>query len=245
MTYTLPADVKTLEWPADAAAAIAIQKALRARLRMENDFGELKIVAGVDVSHKDDQSRAVIVLMRMGEWQPMAIARAEMPVKFPYVPGLLSFREIPVILAVLEQLPHAPDLLMVDGQGIAHPRRLGIAAHLGVLLNIPAIGVAKSRLTGRYEEPANEKGAWTALRDREERIGTVLRSKVNCLPLFISPGHRMDQDTALEITLSALGKYRLPEPTRIADKLSKADPADDAVMMAGPAAGLNLPIARE
>jgi len=234
MTYLLPPEVKALEWPADAAAAIAVQKALRARLRMENDFGELRAVAGVDVSHKDDQSRAVIVLMRMGEWRPIAIARAEMPVKFPYMPGLLSFREIPVILAALEQLPHAPDLLMVDGQGVAHPRRLGIAAHLGVLLDMPAIGVAKSRLTGRYEEPLNEKGAWTVLRDREERIGTVLRSKVNTLPLFISPGHRMDPDTALEITLAALGKYRLPEPTRIADKLSKADPAGDENFMVQP-----------
>jgi len=231
MTYQLPPEVKALEWPVDAASAISIQKTLRARLRLENDFGEFRIVAGVDVSHKDDQSRAVIVLMKMGEWQPIAIARAEMPVKFPYMPGLLSFREIPVILTALAQLPSAPDLLpdllMVDGQGVAHPRRLGIAAHLGVLLDMPAIGVAKSRLTGRYEEPANEKGAWTVLRDREERIGSVLRSKVNTLPLFISPGHRMDQDTALEITLSALGKYRLPEPTRIADKLSKSDPARD------------------
>src|SRR5690606_26539739 len=115
------------------------------------------------------------------------------------------------------QLPEAPDLLMVDGQGIAHPRRLGIAAHLGALVDLPAIGVAKSRLTGRYEEPGPHKGARTVLTDKSEKIGTVLRSKERTNPLFISPGHRVDHDTAVEITLRCLTKYRLPEPTRIAD----------------------------
>jgi len=236
MSYELPPDLKNLTWPRDAAAAIAVQKDLRARVRMENDFGELKIVAGVDVSHKDEVSRAVVVLMRVGEWAPLAIARAEMAIEFPYIPGLLSFREIPVLLKTFEKLSGltdlTPDFLMVDGQGVAHPRRLGIAAHLGVLLDLPTIGVAKKRLCGRFEEPGAEKDDWSLLLDREERIGTVLRSKNNTLPLFISPGHRMDQETALAITLSALGRYRLPEPTRIADKLSKSDTAGDATFLA-------------
>lgn len=140
---------------------------------------------------------------------------------FPYIPGLLSFREIPVILDAFSCLPARPDLLFVDGQGIAHPRRLGIAAHLGVLLDMPAIGVAKSRLTGDYTEPGALKGQYSILMDKAEQIGTVLRSRDNVRPLFISPGHRVSHESALRLTEAALTCYRLPEPTRLADKLSK------------------------
>lgn len=210
-------------WPNNASDAIALQKELRSKARIENDFGEIKTLAGIDVSYdvKENTSRAVIVTMKLADLAPLQTIVVDAPTTFPYISGLLSFREIPVILQALKQLQVKPDLLMVDGQGIAHPRRLGIAAHLGVLTNIPSIGVAKSRLTGTYQEPGPNRGDMSPLMDKTERIGTVLRSKVKTNVLFISPGHRVDQDTAVQITLQCLRGYRLPEPTRIADKISK------------------------
>lgn len=210
-------------WPTSASDAIALQKDMRHRLRIENDFGILKTVAGIDVSYdiKDNTSRAVVVLMQFDNLLPLETIITDAPTTFPYIPGLLSFREIPVILQALERLKTKPDLLMVDGQGIAHPRRLGIAAHLGVLTDIPSIGVAKSRLTGSYVEPGQENGSQTLLMDKGERIGTVLRSKPKTNVLFISPGHRVDQESAVSLTMQCLKGYRLPEPTRIADRISK------------------------
>lgn len=209
--------------PSDAAEAIAIQQALRSRVVLSNDHGALKTIVGIDVGYDPARniSHAAIVRMEMEDLRPIESIRAELPTEFPYIPGLLSFREIPVILSALGKLQSPPDLLMVDGQGIAHPRRLGIAAHLGVLLDLPAVGIAKSRLTGAYHPPAEAKGSQSPLTDKGERIGTVLRSKQGCLPLFISPGHRMDQETAVALALRCLTRYRLPEPTRLADKLSK------------------------
>jgi deoxyribonuclease V len=208
--------------PESAAEAVLQQQELRARVSLKNDMGRVKTIAGVDVSHDtSDISHAAIVLLDLETLRPLESVRVSEPTRFPYIPGLLSFREIPVILKALAQLKGQPGLLMVDGQGVAHPRRLGIAAHLGVVTGLPAVGVAKSRLTGKYEEPGPEKGAHTPLVSGKERIGTVLRSKEKCLPLFVSPGHRVDQETALELTLHCLTRYRLPEPTRLADKLSK------------------------
>ena len=215
--------IPEISWPADAAEAIAIQQALRRQVHIGDDFSPLKIIAGVDVSYdiKNNISRAVIVLMKIEDLKPLNIVVATLPTAFPYIPGLLSFREIPVILNALKRLPKQPDLLMVDGQGIAHPRRLGIAAHLGVLTNMLAIGVAKSRLTGTYIEPGMHKGNQTILLSGKERIGTVLRSKDKTKVLFISPGHRVGHETAVALVLQCLTRYRLPEPTRIADKISK------------------------
>ena len=212
--------------PESATEAIALQKELAAKVRLEDDFPDLRIIAGVDVAYdiKDNISHAVVVTMRPGQWQPLTIIRAQLPTHFPYISGLLSFREIPVVLEALGQLPEKPDLLMVDGQGVAHPRRLGIAAHLGVLTDMPAIGVAKSRLCGHFREPGLLKGDHEVLKDRGEMIGYVLRSKDKINPLFISAGHRITHDTALKLVLQCLIKHRLPEPTRIADKLSKDRP---------------------
>lgn len=212
--------------PANAAQAIAIQKGLAGQVVLKNRFTTLKTVAGVDVSYdlKTNRSHAAIVFMRLDDLQPVVSLKAELPTAFPYVPGLLSFREIPVILEGLARLPETPDLLMVDGQGVAHPRRLGIAAHLGVITDIPAIGVAKSRLTGTFALPESEKGDQSPLMDRGELIGAVLRSKQKVNPLFISPGHLVDHETAVKLVLSCLTRYRLPEPTRLADKLSKTRP---------------------
>lgn len=210
-------------WPKTITEATRVQNELRNRVRLKDDFPPLKIIAGVDVSYdiKSNLTHAFIVLVDAETLQPIADVQAQSNTDFPYIPGFLSFREIPTILLALKKLPQQPDLLMVDGQGIAHPRRLGIAAHLGVLTDMPSIGVAKSKLTGTYKEPDLFKGAHSLLMNKRERLGTVLRSKDNVKPLFISAGHRISQDTALDITISCLTKYRLPEPTRLADKLSK------------------------
>lgn len=217
--------------PENAAAAIAEQKKLKSLVRLENGFSEIHTIAGIDVAYDmvSDVSYAAIVLMQLSDFAVLSTVKASVPTIFPYVPGLLSFREIPVVLKALDMLAEKPDLLMVDGQGVAHPRRLGIAAHLGVLTGMPAMGVAKSRLTGTYAEPGNIKGSSSPLMDRGETIGAVLRSKEKCKPLFISAGHKIDQQTALNLTLQCLTKYRLPEPTRLADKLSKVTPEEKSL----------------
>ncbi|MGE0252148.1 MAG: deoxyribonuclease V [Dongiaceae bacterium] len=210
------------DWPSSPNEAIALQQKLRAQVVIAKNPAAFKTIAGIDVSHdKSDISHAAIVLLDAETLKPLESIKLSSPTRFPYIPGLLSFREIPVILEALAKLSSTPDLLMVDGHGIAHPRRLGIAAHLGVVTDLPAIGVAKKRLTGKYKEPDAAKGSHTPLMAGDEQIGAVLRSKENCLPLFISPGHRLDQEQALALTLKYLTNYRLPEPTRLADQLSK------------------------
>lgn len=201
-----------------------MQEALRPRLRLADDFGALRRIAGVDVGYDRARglARASVAVLDMRTLSPLELRRVSVPVDFPYIPGLLSFREIPAILAALRALETDFDLLMVDGHGIAHPRRLGIAAHLGVLLDRPCIGVAKSRLTGSFRAPRAAKGSRSALMDGRERIGTVLRSREGVAPLFISPGHRVSLDSAARITLRCLTRYRLPEPTRLADKHAAA-----------------------
>ncbi|MCH2548241.1 MAG: deoxyribonuclease V [Alphaproteobacteria bacterium] len=220
MTW-LPSDIYT--HPANAAEAIAQQNALREKLRIEDDFSALHTILGVDVGYdiQNNTSGASIVLMRLPSLEQITTLKVSTPTLFPYISGLLSFREIPAILAALEQLEHKPDLLMVDGQGIAHPRRMGIAAHLGVMIDIPSIGVAKSRLCGNYNEPDLIKGAQTPLFHRNEHVGTVLRSRDNVKPLFVSPGHRISIQSATKLVQQCLTRYRLPEPVRQADKISK------------------------
>ena len=212
-------------WPTDPGQAVVVQKSLAKKVRVENDFNALEIIAGIDVSYdvQKNISRAFVVVMRRDQLKPILSVKAYLPTSFPYIPGFLSFREIPVIIEALQKLPEKPDVLMVDGQGIAHPRRLGIAAHLGVLMDMPAIGVAKSRLTGQYTEPATSKGSQSSLTHYGEKIGVVLRSKNNVKPLFISPGHRIDIETSVDVVMQCVVRHRLPEPTRIADKLSKTD----------------------
>ncbi|MBN9229242.1 MAG: endonuclease V [Legionella sp. 40-6] len=218
--------IPEIVWPENAKDAILMQNNLKNKIKIEDDYNPIKYIAGIDCSYdlKSKLSFAIVVIMKLDELLPLEIIRAERPTTFPYIPGLLSFREIPVILTALQQVKIKPDMLMVDGHGIAHPRRLGIAAHLGVLLDIPAIGVAKSKLIGRYHEPPLTKGSVSELTDKGEQIGTVLCSKNNVKPLFISPGHRVGHECAVDIVLQCLTKYRLPEPTRIADKISKIKP---------------------
>lgn len=207
----------------EVAQAIAKQNELRTLVKIEDDFSDLKTIAGVDVGYdlERELTKAVVVLLDWPslELQTSVIAYAK--TDFPYISGLLAFREVPAILKALECLPVPPDLLMVDGQGVSHPRRMGIAAHLGVVTNLPAIGVAKSRLTGKHEILGPQKFAHTPLMDKNDPIGTVLQSKEKCNPLYVSAGHRITHETALAITKHCIRTYRLPEPTRIADQISK------------------------
>jgi len=177
-------------------------------------------VAGVDAGYRDDMARAAVVVLTYPGLEVTDYATADRPVTFPYIPGLLTFREAPAVLDAMEKLTTLPDLLIFDGQGIAHPRRLGIASHIGVLLDMPAIGCAKSRLCGRHEEPDSEKGSHVPLIHNGDIIGAVTRTRNNVKPVFVSPGHRIDLPTSVEYVLSCCRKYRLPETTRQADHLA-------------------------
>jgi deoxyribonuclease V len=210
-------------WDVCAEEAMAIQRRLRALVVRDNGFdpAQVRTIAGVDASYRDNAYAAIVVLA-LPDLQVVEQAIAERETPFPYVPGLLSFREAPAVLDAMEKLRARPDLLMFDGQGIAHPRRLGIAAHLGVYLGLPSIGCAKSRLTGSYMEPGPNAGDMSPLMAGREQLGVVLRSKPRTNPLFISIGHLIDLPTATSFVLQTLRGYRLPEPTRQADRLAGA-----------------------
>lgn len=210
------------EWNVTPKEAIDIQNRLRRQVVLESRLGRVRRLAGVDVGFENGNTitRAAVAVLSYPALELTAQAVARLPTQFPYVPGLLSFREIPAIIAALEQLQALPDLLLCDGQGIAHPRRFGIASHLGVLTDIPSIGVAKSRLVGEYEPPDAEKGAWVPLTHKGETIGAVVRSRSGVKPLFVSPGHRVDLKTAIHWTLACTTRYRLPETTRWAHRLA-------------------------
>jgi len=211
-----PLTVPLHPFPPDAAGAHALQRELARQVVLVDQLGPVRLVAGIDVSAgRTGTARAAVVVMRYPELDTVEVTVRARPITFPYVPGLLSFRELPVIFDAWEQIKSAPDLVIVDGQGIAHPRRLGIAAHFGVLTGLPAIGCAKSRLSGRYEEPGPATGDRSPLLWPDgEIIGTVLRSKARSKPLFISPGHRISVTTATTWVEQLLHGYRLPEPTR-------------------------------
>lgn len=179
-------------------------------------------VAGADVGFEQDGrvTRAAIAVLAAGTLQFVEGAVARRPTAFPYVPGLLSFREIPALLDALARLQAPPDLVLCDGQGYAHPRRFGLACHLGVVADLPTIGVAKTRLIGEYAEPPQQRGAWTPLVDRGETIGAVLRTRVNTKPVFVSCGHRISLPTAVKQVMACTGRYRLPETTRQAHRLA-------------------------
>lgn len=209
-------------WAVSPKEAVAIQDALRARVETADRLPEIHHVAGVDVGFEEGGrlTRAAVVVLAYPSLQPVDRAVARLPTRFPYVPGLLSFRELPAVLAAIEGLKVQPDVYLCDGQGLAHPRRLGIACHLGVLLNAPSIGVAKTRLIGSHAEPAQEKGGWAPLMDGEEVIGAVLRTRTGVKPLYVSSGHRVCLDTAIRLVLACTTRYRLPETTRLAHRLA-------------------------
>ncbi len=197
------------------AEAVALQRELAARVIDRDDFeaSSLRTIAGIDVSLADE-GRAAIVVLSFPELLPVETVTASVPITFPYIPGLLAFREIPLVLAALAKLSAPPDLIMIDGQGRAHPRRFGIACFVGVHTGIPAIGVAKSVLCGKHEPLGEEPGSAEPLVHRGEIIGTALRAKKRTKPLIISLGHRVSLPTAVRLVHGCLRGYRLPEPTR-------------------------------
>ncbi|NJP07833.1 MAG: deoxyribonuclease V [Chloroflexaceae bacterium] len=209
-------------WPTTADEAIAIQEQLRSQVCTVNELDTVQTVAGVDVGFEQENTiaRAAVVVLRYPELEPIDHALARQPVTFPYIPGLLSFRESPVVLDALAQLQHPPDVLICDGQGLAHPRRCGIACHLGLLTNIPAIGCAKSRLIGQHDPPPVERGDWVALTDQGETIGAVLCTRQGTRPLYVSPGHRISLERSIALVLGCTTRYRLPETTRMAHNLA-------------------------
>jgi deoxyribonuclease V len=213
VTTTPLSDVR---WDLSPDEAIALQKQLAPHVVKHNAFGEVHRVAGVDVGFPGggDVTRAAIAVLSFPELQVVEIAQAEIPTTFPYIPGLLSFRETPAVLAAFERLTARPDLLVVDGQGYAHRRRFGIACHLGVLLDIPSIGSAKSLLVGRPGPLAEERGATAPMIDRREVVGMAVRTRQRVNPVYVSIGHRIDLPTAVRYILDCCTRYRLPEPQR-------------------------------
>ncbi len=210
-------------WPATIGEAIVIQEELQAQVITEDRLPEtVQYVAGVDMGFDAGGtiSRAAVAVLSFPDLQVVETTIAYRPTSFPYVPGFLSFREIPAILDALEKVTIIPDLILCDGQGIAHPRRLGIACHLGLIVDIPTIGAAKSRLVGKYAELPEAKGSWQPLMYKDETVGAVLRTRTGVRPLYISSGHRVSLPTAIDYVLRCTPKYRLPETTRIADKLA-------------------------
>lgn len=208
------------KWKVDIAAARAIQISESKRVVTHDDFGEICSVAGVDVGVKGDRAKAAVVTLRFPDLSLIESAVAHARVEFPYVPGFLSFREVPVIVKTLRKLKTLPDLILCDGQGYAHPRRFGLACHLGTYLDLPTIGVAKSRLVGTHGPVPRSKGHWCPLLDNDEVIGAVLRTRDDVKPLFVSIGHRISLDSAITYTLACCTRYRLPETTRLADRLA-------------------------
>lgn len=217
-------------WELPPEKAIRVQKDLRERIVLTWDGRQVNTVGGVDVSTRGGTACCAIVVLEYPELNPVESATAEMPLIFPYIPGLLAFREGPVILEAWDKLKSQPDLLMFDGQGIAHPRGIGIASLMGLWLEVPTIGVAKSRLYGRHEEPGSKRGEWAMLFDEHQPnkiIGAVVRSRDNVKPLYISPGHLIDVNQSVKFALACGGGYRLPETTRWAHRVAGGEKFPD------------------
>jgi len=206
------------------AEAGAQQERLRPLVRANGiAANEVRLIAGVDVAYAKDESivAGAVVVLDAASRQVIESASAVRPVEFPYIPGLLAFREIPALLDALAALSSQPDAIVCDGYGVAHPRRFGLACHLGVLTDLPTFGVAKTAFIGEYAQPGPQRGDWSDLRDRSEIVGRVLRTQRETKPVFVSTGHRIDLDAATELTLALAADYRLPETTRQADRLSR------------------------
>ncbi|WP_305790613.1 deoxyribonuclease V [Candidatus Endoriftia persephone] len=210
------------DWNLTPQQARELQQQLSLKVIREDRFTTPRFVAGVDVGFEDGgaTTRAAVALLRFPSLELLEHSIAHLPTRFPYLPGLLSFREIPAILEALKGLETAPDMLLCDGQGLAHPRRFGLACHLGLITDTPSIGVAKSRLIGTHAELPAEKGAWVTLEDKGEIIGAVLRSRSNVNPLYISIGQRISLASAIHYTLACTTRYKLPETTRWAHRFA-------------------------
>lgn len=215
-------------WDLSVAEAVELQKQLASRVVRQGTPANVRLVAAADVAYVErapawaaSTARAAIVVMSYPGFGVVEHHVAQTPVRFPYVPGLLSFREIPALITALELVESSPDLLLVDGHGYAHPRRMGIACHLGLLSGIPTIGCAKSRLCGEANEPMGTRGSVVPLIDHDETVGSVVRTKDDVKPLFASSGHLIGLEAAVDWVLRLAPTHRVPEPARIADRLSK------------------------
>lgn len=210
------------EWNVTPREAVALQERLRGSVVADRpvDIDAVRLVAGVDVSVKRGRSRAAVAILSFPDLLPLEYVTAEQDTPFPYVPGLLSFREGPVLVEAFERLREVPDVFLFDGMGIAHPRRLGIASHLGLWLGRPTVGCGKTRLVGNADEPASEKGSTSPLTHQGERIGTLLRTRTGIAPVYVSPGHLCDVASASALVMAATGRYRLPEPIRAAHRIA-------------------------
>ena len=213
-------------WDVSPQQAKDIQLKLSKEVILVDQFDAIDYVAGVDVGFEENNTitRAAIAILTFPQLELHEHAIARLPTRFPYIPGYLSFREIPAVLKALDKIKQRPDMLLCDGQGIAHPRRFGIACHLGVLTGLPAIGVAKSRLVGSHASVPIEKGQSVALMHKDEIIGIVLRTRRNVKPLYISSGHKISLITAVDMVMRCVTKYRLPETTRWAHRLASGNP---------------------
>ncbi|MCA8863898.1 MULTISPECIES: deoxyribonuclease V [unclassified Halomonas] len=215
------------EWNLAPKEARALQTELSKRLELADRLAPITHIAGVDIGFEEsgEITRAAVVVLK---WDPATAPDLSVveqvvhrePTRMPYIPGLLSFREIPAALGAFEKLSVIPELVMVDGQGIAHPRRLGVAAHLGLWLDLPTIGIAKSRLYGQHAEVGEQRGDWVPLYAGKETLGAVLRSRTKVKPVYVSPGHRITLETSMAWVMCCLGRTKLPEPTRLADRLA-------------------------
>jgi len=220
---------KLHSWSLSYSQATELQKRLACKVQFTPLKKPPKLIAGLDCAFTKDAQIiiAAVVVIKLPDLDLVETTSASRKVTFPYIPGLLSFREAPACIAAVEKLKKQPDLFLVDGQGIAHPRRLGLAAHLGLFFNRPTVGCAKSRLTGAFEDPPLEKGAYTLLKDKkslkhstgDEIIGAVLRTRSSAKPVFVSVGNKCSLKDAIKITLACTAGYRLPEPTRLAHQL--------------------------
>lgn len=208
-------------WNLTPKQAIALQKKLAPKIKFTAVKKFPKLVAGLDCAFSKDGQKiiAVVVVLQLSDLKVIETKYAVRKLRFPYIPGLLSFREAPACLSAAKKLKNTPDVFLIDGHGFAHPRRFGIASHLGLFLNKPTIGCAKSLLIGTFENPASQKGAFTLLKNKNETIGVVLRTATNVKPVFISVGNNCRLKDAIKIVLACCAGYRIPEPTRLADHL--------------------------
>ncbi len=212
---------KLHSWNLSYKQAVDLQRRLASKVQFTPLKKSPKLIAGLDCAFTKDAQIiiAAAVVIKLPDFDLIETTTASRKVTFPYIPGLLSFREAPACIAAAEKLKRQPDLFIIDGQGIAHPRRLGLAAHLGLFLDRPTIGCAKSRLTGTFEDPPLEKGTYSLLKDKKETIGAVLRTRAKVKPVFVSVGNKCTLKDAIKITLRCAARYRLPEPTRLAHQL--------------------------
>jgi len=210
---------KVMDHPKTIKDANKIQRTLSEHVKITPLERNIKLIAGVDAAFYSDTVAGSVCLFRYPELVKVKEAVIVQKVSFPYIAGYLAFREAPVLIKAIKKLKVLPDLVLVDGHGIAHPRFIGIASHIGVILDIPTIGCAKSRLIGKYKEPQNEKGAWEYLVRDDQHIGSVIRTRERVKPLFVSPGHLIDIKDSIEIVMNCLTRYRIPEPIRCAHSL--------------------------